>query len=202
MRALISMSGIIGKSQDEVLKVLNSYFNNEGKELKETALNIEVYKLFLLNENKNNCVILYPEDFLSYKEVALYLEETFNIPIFNFHIYDLDLWVYEMYYEGKIIDKFNPLPKYIEEIQENEVNLYKGNPEVVCKYLNNVKIDDIIEYYKPWTDNLIQSKKKAYTSDEFSYGVNWQCVDFMKKLNLNYPIIDEEETIGRAFKLI
>ncbi|MVX66087.1 hypothetical protein GKZ28_20620 [Clostridium chromiireducens] len=202
MRALISMSGIVGKSQDEVLGVLNSYFNKNSKVLKETALNTEIYKLFLLSESNNNSVILYPELFSEINEVAIYLGKKLDSPIFNFYIYDVDLWMYELFYDGKIIDRFCPLPRYIEDIGIEEIKLYKGNPKVVCKFLEAIQFDEIREYYKPWTEKLIKSQEKAYSNDEFTYGMNWQAVDFMRKLGLKYPIVDEEELIGRAFKLI
>lgn len=200
MGKFISMSGIIGKSQSEVLETLKSYFDNQNKELKETALNTEIYDLFLLNEEKNNSIIIYPEEFFEFKVMAVYFSEKFKKPIFNFYIYDGYLWMYEMYYDGQLIDKFNPIPSFLDH--ENEIDSYKGNPEIVCKYLKSIELSEIKEYYKFWTEELINSKEKAYPTDEFSYGMDWQVVDFMKKLNLKYPIIDEEETIGRAFKLI
>lgn len=202
MGAFISMSGIIGKNLCEVLETLNSYFGILNKELEETALASEIYNLFLLDEYKNNTVLIYPETFFEFEEIAMYLSKELKIPIFNFYIYDTDLWVYEMYYDGKIIDKFNPSPKYLNNIDENRLELYKGNPEIVCEYVKNIEFKDIKEYYRPWTEELISNKKKAYSDDEFYYGSNWQAVDYMKKLNLKYPITDEEETIGRAFKLI
>lgn len=203
MGAFISMSGIVGKSQMEVLESLNYYFKDQYQELKESALNTEIYDLFLLNEYKNNSVILYPEGFCEFEKIAIFLAEEFKVPIFNFYIYDGDLWMYEMYYEGKIIDRFNPVPNYlVKDIDENEIESCKGNPEIICHYFKSVELNDIKEYYKFWTEELINNKIKAYPTDEFSYGMDWQAVDFMKKLNMKYPITDEEETIGRAFKLV
>jgi len=202
MGAFIAMSGIVGKSPNDVLKVLNAYFKDQYQELKETALTTEIYNLFLLNGEKNNSVVLYPDGFFELEEIAIYLERELKVPIFNFSIYESDLWMYEMYYDGKIIDKFNPMAEYVEDSDENETQAYKGNPEIVCKYLKGIELNDIKEYYKFWTEELINNKEKAYPTDEFSYGMDWQIIDFMKKLNLKYPITDEEETIGRAFKLV
>lgn len=200
MGTFISMSGIIGKSQDEVLQSLNSYFRSKYKTLEETSLVKEIYDLFILNEDKNNTVIIYPVTFYQFEEIAVYLSEKFQVPIFNFYIYDGDLWIYEMYCSGKIIDKFNPMSYRWED--ENKIQSYKGKPEIVCSYLEGIELNDINEYYKIWTEDLINNNVKAYPDDEFSYGMTWQVVDFMQKLNLKYPITDEEETIGRAFKVI
>jgi hypothetical protein len=202
MGTFVALSGIIGKTEIEALKALNSYFEKMNKELKETALNTEIYNLFILSEDKKNTVIIYPENFSEFREIAMHLTRELRVPIFNIYVYDIGLWMYEMYYNGEIIDKFIPMAKCLKDIQEIDIQSYKGNPNIVCKYLNNINIEDIKEYYKFWTDDFIKCKEKAYENDEFPYGVNWQAVDFMNKLNLKYPITDEEETIGRVFKLI
>lgn len=71
MGTFISMSGIIGKNLGEVLQTLNSYFGIQNKELKETALSTEIYNLFILDEYKNNTVLIYPETFFEFEEIAI-----------------------------------------------------------------------------------------------------------------------------------
>lgn len=199
MGTFISMSGIINKSQEEVLQALSSYFKYQHKKLKLTALNTEIYKLFLLYENENNSIILYPKNFSEYNEIALYLADVFSSPIINFNIYNDNLWTYEVYFNGQIIDYFNPIAQRTDNKSDK---VYVGNPKIVCNFCHKVELNDIKEYYRLWTNELIINKQKAYSDDEFAYGENWQVVDFMRKLNLKYPITDEEETIGSAFKLI
>lgn len=81
---------------------------------------------------------------------------------------------------GLLVDRTKrTMQKYLEDEENIETQTFKGNPKIVCQYLKNVKVKDIKEYYKLWTDKLIKSKKKAYPNDEFSYGVNWQAIDFI-----------------------
>ena len=101
----------------------------------------------------------------------------------SLYIYDGDYWGYNLFDNGQEIDKFNPLPDYFDDIDESEIEAYKGNSDIVAQYFN-INKDSIENYLIFWTDELMD-EGKAYENDEFGYE-DWQLVDFMEKLGYKY----------------
>jgi hypothetical protein len=60
----------------------------------------------------------------------------------------------------------------------------------------------VSRYLIQWTDRMLDSpeQEKAYATDEFHYGEDWQVIDFMTKLGLDYPIRDEIRGTRYRFK--
>ena len=79
-----------------------------------------------------------------------------------------------------------------------EIDEQKGNPKLISELMPNVKIEDIDKYLVRW--NLEEDEYKAYPEDEFE-NIDWQVVDFMKKVRLEYPIDDSDKPKGKVFML-
>ncbi|MCL4855402.1 MAG: hypothetical protein KJZ78_28905, partial [Bryobacteraceae bacterium] len=43
-------------------------------------------------------------------------------------------------------------------------------------------------------------RKKAYPADQFHYGDDWQLVDFLGKLGLDYPVDDRGAAHGATYR--
>lgn len=72
---------------------------------------------------------------------------------------------------------------YFDDIDESEIEAYKGNSDIVAQYFN-INKDSIENYLIFWTDELMD-EGTAYENDEFGYE-DWQLVDFMEKLGYKY----------------
>ncbi|MGB6153897.1 MAG: hypothetical protein WBG48_18075, partial [Pricia sp.] len=122
-----------------------------------------------------------------------------NCPVFSFHIHDGDLWMYILFNKGEIVDQFNPLPDYWDDnLSQEEIDKQKGNAELISELIPKVKIKDIEKYLVRWT--LDGNEQKAYSDDEFE-NIDWQIVDFMRKIGLEYPINDSGNPNGTIFRL-
>lgn len=201
MGLFLSMSGVIGKNAAEVTNALQEYINiNEGI-IEEVQPVNEAFDLCVVGENEKNTTIVYPNDFLEWEETSEYLSKALNTSVFSFHIHDGDFWMYNFYNCGESKDKFNPIPDYWEDLPEEEIEKWKGNPQIICKFVKDISFNDIENYYKFWGRDNVKNKK-AYEEDEFSFCNDWQVVDFMDKLNIIYPFEQENGLpIGKTYKI-
>ena len=104
-----------------------------------------------------------------------------------------------MYVSGQITDRFCPIPDYWNEnISQDEIESWAGNAEILAKYVPSLKIENIEKYLVRW--DLDKEEQKAYPDDEFT-NCDWQLVDFLRKLNLPYPIDNEGHASGKIFKM-
>ena len=104
--------------------------------------------------------------------------------VFSPHIHDGDLWMYTLYQNGIQIDAFNPIPDYWDEdITDQEREANKGNAEIISRCIAGLQPGDIKNYLVVWELDSDESVK-AYVDDEFSCGIDWQMLDFMKKASI------------------
>ncbi|MFD0991007.1 hypothetical protein ACFQ1R_12940 [Mariniflexile jejuense] len=198
MGLFLSMSGVIGKSKEDVEKYLKEYAKNNGGDLLKKSLENENPNFCVLNEKNGNVTVFYPSGFNEFGDVSKYLSEKLNCPVFFFHIHDGDLWLYFLYNKGELVDQFNPIPDYWDDnLSETEIDEQKGNPQIVEELVPNVKKEDIANYYVRW--DLEAEPFKAYPQDEFT-NEDWQVVDYMNKIGLEYPISDNGIALGTVYK--
>ena len=138
-----------------------------------------------LDEQNGDTVILLNADsnFEGNAQFFKYASSKTNDAVMSLYIYDGDYWGYNLFDNGQEIDKFNPLPDYFDDIDESEIEAYKGNSDIVAQYFN-INKDSIENYLIFWTDELMD-EGLAYENDEFGYE-DWQLVDFMEKLGYKY----------------
>jgi hypothetical protein len=201
MGQFLALSSVIGKTQNEVVNSLANYaISVNGGLQQENHINSDTANCCIVEEANGNTSIFYPDDYLEWDDSAEFISRELNATVFSFHIHDSDLWMYVLYYNGQVIDKFNPVPDYWEDnLPEEEINNWKGDAQVITQFIPYIKSGEIDKYLVRW-DMEEEEPSKAYPTDEFVQG-EWQLTDFMKKLKLPYPIDDDGNPKGQTYKL-
>ena len=193
MGLFLSMAGIIGAKEPEVIAALRDYSRMKHGILDENGV-YEEGNMLQSDEVGDNTFLQFPNHFfIGGEETCREISSRLQKAVFYLHIYDDDLWLYILFRNGVRIDGFNPRPNYwSNEITEEERAAWKGNATVVCQCVPGLSPEDIEGYLIPW-DLDAENKVKAYPDDEFPLGYFWQIVDFMRKIGIPYP--DEESLI-------
>ena len=202
MGLFISMSGVVGATEDCVLDALRAYAENNEGSLKQEELSTEDAGCLVISEGFGGVTVLYPGDFLDWDGAAEYLSKQVQRPVFSFHIHDGDFWMYLLYEDGEIVDQFNPMPDYWKELEDDERLSWKGDAAAIARRIPGLASDHIVKYLKQWNDGMFDSsgREKAYPSDRFYYGDDWQLVDFMQKLGFDYPVDDQGKPHGATYR--
>ncbi len=112
MGMFLSMSGVIGKTKNEVKLSLAKYAGSVGGTFLKENLSIRDSNCCVIEEANGNTTILYPDDFLEWDNSSKFISKDLNAPVFSFHIHDGDLWMYILFVDGINVDQFNPIPDY------------------------------------------------------------------------------------------
>src|SRR5262249_31056779 len=152
----------------------------------------EERNIAVIAEQGTKTTILYPPEFMAWDDLSQHLSRELKVPVFSFHIHDGDLWMFVLFANGEQVAQFNPLPDYWDDgMDPAEKESWLGDADTVSQYVAGVQPDAIKNYFVEWTDEVLNSNRKAYPDDEFAYGVDWQLVDFMRRLGLKYPIASD-----------
>ena len=200
MGNFLALSGVIGKTQNEVFTSLTNYANSVGGGIQQdNTLNSDNDNCCIIDEANGNTTIFYPDGYLEWDDSSEFISRELNATVFSLHIHDGDLWMYLLYNNGKVVDQFNPVPDYWDEnITNEEIESWKGNASIVSNYVSYIKAKDIEKYLVRW-DLDEEESTKAYPTDEFTKE-EWQLVDFMTKLKLPYPLDDNGNPKGQTYK--
>jgi len=200
MGTFLSLSGVIGKTQNEVVTSLTNYAKSVNGGLEpDNQLTANDDNCCTIQEVNGNTTIFNPSAYLEWDKSSEFISKELKAPVFSFHIHDGDLWMYVLYYDGEIVDQFNPIPDYWEKISKEEIENWKGNASIVAKFVSTVNIKDIEKYLVRW-DLDAEEIGKSYPEDEYTKG-DWQLLDFMKKIGLTYPFDDKGNPKGQVYKL-
>jgi hypothetical protein len=199
MGTFLSLSGVIGKTQNDVVNSLTNYARSVDGGLQQENLNAENDNCCIIEEANGNTTIFYPNGYLEWDKSSEFISKDLSVPVLSFHIHDGDLWMYVLYFKGQIVDQFNPIPDYWDyNVSHEEIESWKGNASIVAKSVTGVKQADIEKYLVRW--NLEEENTKAYPDDMFT-NEDWQLIDFMKKLRLPYPLDENGNPKGQVYKL-
>jgi hypothetical protein len=198
------MSGVVNGDEDSVVDALRAYAEDHEGMLENADLTTEDDGCLVVSSGAGGVTILYPGDFFDWDSVSKYLSLNRGRPVFSFHIHDGDLWMYSLFDDGEIVDKFNPLPAYWQELEDDERLSWQGNATVVARQVPGLAPENISKYLVQWNDEVFDSaaRKKAYPTDHFFYGDDWQLVDFMGKLGLDYPVDDRGVPHGVTYRFM
>lgn len=199
MGMFLSLSGVIGRSENQVADALKKYAVSVDGSLEKLKLHAGKENCCVLSELNGNTSIAYPNDYLEWDDSSAFISRELQAPVFSFHIHDGDLWMYVLYADGLAVDRFNPIPDYWEEIGEEEKTSWKGEAGTIIKYVNQVKKEDIEKYLTFWNTDP-EEQQKAYPDDKYG-NEDWQLLDFMRKLGLPYPFDDDVEPAGTTYQL-
>ncbi|MEP7141536.1 MAG: hypothetical protein ABI707_01640 [Ferruginibacter sp.] len=201
MGNFLALSGVVGKTQQEVLTSLTNYARSvNGGVQQEQNINSDNDNCCIISEANGNTSVFYPDGYLEWDDSSEFISKELNATVFSFHIHDSDLWMYLLYNNGQIVDQFNPVPDYWDDnLSEKEIESWKGSSSTLAKYINYIKPGDIEKYLVRW-DLDEEESSKAYPTDEFNKE-EWQLVDFMNKIKLPYPLDDNGNHKGETYRL-
>ena len=200
MGNFLSLSAVVGKNEIEVVNSLKNYTKSVGGGLlKEDKITIDENNCCIVEEANNNTSIFYPYGFFERNNSSEYISKELNTTVFSLHIHDSDLWMYILFHDGHIVDKFNPIPDYWDDnLSDEEINSWKGNAQTIINYISLITIKEIDKYLVRW-DLEEEEISKAYSSDKYGKD-EWQMLDFMNKIKLPYPIDEEGKPKGQTYK--
>jgi hypothetical protein len=200
MGMFLSMTSVIGRAEDDVLQSLKKYAHSVDGGLETETMSLEDNNCCVIEESNGNSSVFYSYAYLEWDKSSEFISRDLHAPVFSFHVHDGDLWMYVLYFNGEIVDQFNPIPDYwVEDVSAEEMQRWKGNAATVAKYVPSIKKEDIENYLIRWNLEADETSK-AYPSDEYSQE-DWQLLDFLKKIGLPYPIDDDNNPKGKTFKL-
>ena len=204
MGLFISLSGVIGKDVQQVEASVRRFTQSVNGGF-ENGANIEDEhpNLSIVGQKGQNATILYPNDFVEWDDASAFIAKDLQTSVFSFHIHDEDLWMFQLFYKGELVTRFNPIPDYWQEdLSDTEAQSWQGDAAAVSNYVPGLQAKEIEKYFVRWDwDDDYEGEEKAYPEDEFEYGDCWQLVDFMEKLGLEYPIDELGEIKGTKYKL-
>lgn len=202
MGLFLSMSCVINCGEAAAVGALREFAEERNGTLKTATLNAFDDGCLIVSAGKTGVTVSYPPDFFDWDDASQFLSERLQKSVFSFHIHDEDLWMYVLFENGNVADQFNPIPDYWEELDADERDAWRGNPSEVARLLPQATVEDIARYLVQWGDEVFESdiRTNAYQSDEFFYGDDWQLLDFMKKLGLDFPLKDLKVERGMTYE--
>jgi hypothetical protein len=199
MGTFLSLTSVVGKTAADVTSSLKKFAQHRGGDLQKENLSTDDDHCCIIAEANGNASIFYPYPFLEWDDVAEFISKDLLAPVFSFHIHDGDFWMYQLFVKGQVVDQFNPMPDYWDEnIKEAAMKEWKGNAAIITRYVPYVGPAEIEKYLVYWPMDEDEAWK-AYETDEFE-NEEWQLLDFMKKLQLPYPLDDDGTALGETYQ--
>lgn len=198
MGLFLAMSAVVGATESLVEAALRDYFESNGEVLEKEPLCRDAENSIVVSESAGGVTVLYPADFLDWDDAAQHLSHRVGRPVFSFHIHDGDFWMYVLFENGEVVDRFNPLPDYWQTVDDDERVAWQGDTTKIIQRIPSLEPNQIANYLQQWDIEAYGSdaRIKAYPTDQFYYGDDWQLIDFMRKLDFTYPIDDQGEPRG------
>jgi hypothetical protein len=200
MGLFLSMSGVVGGRQSDTVNALRRFATTKGGQLAEEPLSTQDEHRLVAAEGAGGVTVVYPWEFMGWDEAAAFLSRELAKPVFSFHIHDSDLWMYTLYENGSPVDQFNPVPDYWGEDEERES--WQGDARAVAARVPGLLPDTISRYLVEWGDDVFDGpgRTKAYPDDRYVYGDEWQLVDFMRRVGLDYPLGDDGSALRTTYR--
>lgn len=169
MGGFINVTGVLGATGPGVEAALAACAAEAGGKFKPTAPDRGDATLFYVRAK--NVTLLHQDAFflMHGAQLAVRLSEALGKAVFALHIHDGDLWSYELYERGELVDQFSTSPDYFQKLSVKERKKWAGNAEVVAKACGRPA--------EKFSRFLRQKKQSA-----------WEMVDFMTAVGLTYPI--------------
>lgn len=199
MGLFLSLASVIGRGQTPVITALQDFAMQAGAVCRPATHAEASGELCVLQEADGNTTLFFSDEYSTAENAAEFLSRRLAAPVFALHIHDGDFWMYVLYYKGEVVDQFNPIPDYWEEdLSAQEAANWQGNAATIARYVPAVQAPDIENYLVRWEPDAAEPPK-AYPTDEYGQEA-WQLLDFMKRLQLPFPIT-EDGPAGLAFRL-
>lgn len=199
MGLFLALSSVVNQPASRVVEGLKGYLKIVQGGMEQAKAGGPHRDLGTVMQEGENVTVLYPSDFLEWDECSQYLSKQLDAAVFSFHINDGDLWMYTLFVNGELKDKFCPIPDYWEDMSEEEMQSWQGDADTVVEQVPYIKAEDIERYLVRW--DLDQPEEMAYPDDVYE-NCDWQLTDFMRKLRLPFPIDDEGVLHGQTYRLL
>ncbi len=195
MGLFLAMAGIASVSTEQVLQKLGAFAAQRGMRFESIAAGPDEDDVLVVHKNGSTHTILWawkgPDEV---EELSQFLSRELPAPVLWMHIHDGDFWMYQLFVSGAIVDAFNPIPKYWDDhVSEDQLRFWRGDASVLATHWPNVKAESISRYLAIW-DLGADNPGKAYPEDTHEIGSEWQILDFMQVLGLEYPVAYAEPT--------
>ena len=201
MGTFLAVSSVIGRTKSEVVNSLTSYAESVGGGLKlgdNSFPNKE--NGCIIQEENGNTSIYFADAYQEWNDCSEFISKELKAPVFYFQIHDGDFWMYVLFHNGQVVDRFNPVPDYWgDDLSEAELNNWKGDAAKVSSIIPDITASDIDQYLVRW-DLDEEKPAKAYPTDGFARE-DWQLMDFMTKLKLPYPVDDHGKLKGETYNI-
>ena len=191
MGLFLSLASIVGRGQTAVVTALQDFAMQAGATCRPATHPQASGELCVLQEEQGNTTLFFADPYSDTADnAAEFLSRRLAAPVFALHIHDGDLWMYVLYYKGAVVDQFNPIPDYWDaDLSDQELANWRGAATTVATYVPAVQAADIENYLVRW-DVADEHSPKAYPTDEYAREA-WQLLDFMKHLQLPYPLVED-----------
>lgn len=199
MGLFLAMSCVVGRDRAAVEECLASYVRGRRGKFETTTSEMSHDQVARLVQSPVGTTFVYPSNFCEWDEVSAFLSKEPSASVFSFHIHDGDLWMFRLSSDGVEAAKFNPIPEYWEQLSDNERKGWLPSPKKITRHLPGVTPEAIAPYLREWPADGRLDRQKAHPDDEFEYGVDWQVVDFMRRLGFAYP--DADNGISYCFRV-
>ena len=199
MGLFLALSGVIGRNQGEVVAALRKNALKSGSSFEPAEYDADNEELCVVAEEKGNTTIFFLDGYFEMDQASEFLSQELEAAVFALHIHDGDFWMYTLYHNGQVADQFHPIPDYWDdELSEEEIAAWQGDANVIAAHVPAVQAKDVTNYLTRW-DLDAARVPKAYSDDEYGQE-EWQLVDFMRRIQLPYPIAGDIVT-GQVFRL-
>ena len=91
----------------------------------------------LVGPGLNGWVGVYPNDDAGSEQFPLALSESLNSTVLDFLLHDSDVFLYNAFHAGKLVDEYSSAPDYFETISPAEHDRLKGRPESFAALANS-----------------------------------------------------------------
>ncbi len=196
MGLFLAMSSVVGAQTAEVEACVRDYVADRQGSLERVSGDLPEAQGARLFESVGGVTFVYPDAFTEWDDVSAKLSADLKKPTFSFHIHDGDLWMFVLFVNGAEAVKFNPIPFYWGELESAERAKWLPTAQDLAQYVPGVRAEELATYLVEWPEEGLPGK--AHSDDEFEF-IDWQVVDFMRRLGFKYP--DPGQGITFRFKV-
>lgn len=187
MGLFLCMSSVVGADKAAVAASLQSFIKGHGGTFREDPTAESEDRTAFIAQSARGTSVLYPVYFEYRDEASAHLSTNLGKPVFSFHEHDGDFWMFTLFVNGEPAARFNPIPEYWGELDEDEAASWLPSEQEIAAHVPGVDATTLSPYLVRWPDDGSLDGKKAHADDEFTYGEDWQLTDFMRRLGFVYP---------------
>ncbi|MGB7156713.1 MAG: hypothetical protein WBD40_01525 [Tepidisphaeraceae bacterium] len=170
MGLFLAMSGLKGVSRARLEESLAAYARDNGMSFSPTSADPSNVDVLTIRSERLAHTVLYPGHFMEWDAVSAFLSIALRTTVVSMHIHDGDLWMYVLYVDGKVVDRFNPDPEYWGELSDEERESWSGNAELFASHWDGLHAADVSRYV-PRGIRTIRIRRRRIRTTSFPWEV-------------------------------